>query len=105
VQFDEEQDHYVVTVTWWGVDVHVQEWAVATITGPDRLDFIEAEQPDENAFIGFVADGHIEIESDGAMTLHQFGHLDDGSAAAFAANLVEVDSLPEIPIDRTYPAP
>jgi len=105
LSFALRSDHYVVTVTWWNVanGIHVREWAVATQTGPARLDYMEARQPGEKDFPGIEGIGDISVLSEDRMELHQFGFLANGASAVFDTTLVRVAALPEIPIPLTYP--
>lgn len=107
LQFTEVAGAFVTKVTWWNVEagIHVEEWAVALPTERGYLEYVEPEHPTDSGFPGIAGAGALRFTREGALELHQIGLLTDGTAAAFRTMLERVDALPEIPLERTYPAP
>lgn len=107
LQFTEVANAFVAKVTWWNVEagIHVEEWAVALPTERGSLEYVEPEHPEGSGFPGVAGAGALRFTREGTLELHQIGLLTDGTAAAFRTSLERVDALPEIPLERTYPAP
>ena len=102
-------DIFVIEVRWWNTDagINVLEHGVLTKVSPNIYRYIEADHlesgmPNYN-FPGIIGRGTFELRGKNTAKLIQIGHLIDGSASGFTTVLERSDSLPEVPVDQTYP--
>lgn len=102
---DEDQGVFTVKIHWWNVEanINVVKFAVMIREAENFYRYVEVEHPDDSAFPGIAAGGTFFFLSEWEASLSQIGRLLDGSASAFVTHLQKVDSVPEVPIQQTYP--
>ena len=108
---DRIDDIFIIEVRWWNeqTNINVLEYGVLTQIEGNQYRYVEADHLDASCeqpeFPGIIGRGTFELLSRSEAELIQVGHLIDGSASGFTAFLEQVDTLPEAPVDQTYPVP
>lgn len=106
-------DILVFEIRWWNASatppINVVEYGVLVQVEANIFEIVEADHlvngaPDPG-FVGIIGHGWFELNNTETAKLVQIGHLIDGSASAFTTLLDKTDSLPEVPVEQTYPRP
>lgn len=102
----ERESADVICLHWWNEEagVSVMEFAMVLPEGENVFAYTEVNQSQDSSFPGIHGSGRFTLLDDGTASFTQMGHLADGSAAAFVAELERVDEEPQTPIPHTFPA-